>query len=187
LTADAERKKMDISVEQLGELIAQAKAGRVTRENFQQFLANPNGFAVGGFLVSIDYGKSIEEMVSSGRYDWANDAINSRNFQIVGSGTAQVVPELVYLNKVVTSEEVLVHMEANGLRPATLAELLAFGATYPEIQRQYPVVCLGSLWVDRCGYRHVPDLYGGGSERELSLRWYGCGWLESCRFLAVRK
>ncbi|MFA6534093.1 MAG: hypothetical protein WCT37_02865 [Patescibacteria group bacterium] len=43
----------DITVEQLGELIAQAKSKdgkppRVTRENLQTFLRNPDGFVAGG-------------------------------------------------------------------------------------------------------------------------------------------
>jgi hypothetical protein len=36
----------EITIEQLGELIAQAKAGRVNRENLQSYLRNPNRFEI---------------------------------------------------------------------------------------------------------------------------------------------
>ncbi|MBU4314955.1 hypothetical protein KJ673_00955 [Patescibacteria group bacterium] len=187
MTADAKRKSemSQITVEQLGELIAQAKAGRVTRENLQRFLLNLDGGT--GYTVSVDYGKTIEEMVSAGRYDWYDDSITSANFLVVGTGVATIAIELVHLNKVVSSKEALAYMEANGLRPATIEEQLAFGATYPEVQREFPVVGLGSSWVYRNGVRHAPCLYGYGSYRKLDLYWYDDDWSESYRFLAVRK
>ncbi|MFH1611493.1 MAG: hypothetical protein ABIA83_02745 [Patescibacteria group bacterium] len=181
-----EGKKMSrITTDQLAELIAQDKVGRVTRENLQRFLASLDGDT--GYTVLVDYRKTIEQMVSAGRYDWSDGNINSVNFPVNGTGVATITPELVHLNKKASSEEALAHKEANGLRPATIEELLAFGATYPDVQREFPVVALGSSWVDRDGHRRAPYLDGDGSERELSLDWYGSGWFEGCRFLAVRK
>ena len=98
--------------------------------------------------------------------------------------------ELVYLNRNASSEDVLSYFEQNGLRPATMAELLAFGATYPEIQREFPIVCLdkgGSSWVDPHGGCRVPYLDQDGFERGLRLSWCDNGWDGICRFLAVRK
>jgi len=40
------------------------------------------------------------------------------------------------------SEEVLARLDKDGYRPAELPEFLAFGATYPEVQRQFSVVGL---------------------------------------------
>lgn len=175
----------EITVVQLGELIAQAKAGRVTRENLQKFLLNPDGGT--GYTVSVDYGKTVEEMVSAGRYDWKNDNITTKNFPVNGTGVVTVALELVHLNKAASSEAVLAHLEANGMRPATVEELLAFGVTYPEIQREFPVICLGSSWVGPLGFRCVPCLGRDGSGRYLCLDWFGIGWGDCCRFLAVRK
>jgi hypothetical protein len=179
----------EITVEQLGELIAQAKSGRVTRENLQAFLRNPNGSTQANiYPVAIDYGKSIEKMVLAGRYDWKNDDINFKNFPVKGEGTVvNVNLELVHFNKAVSSEDALSFLEANGMRPATVEELLAFGAAYPEIQREFPIICLGSSWVYPGGGRRVPGLDGGGSERGLNLSWFDSGWDVDCRFLTVRK
>ena len=172
-----------ITPEQIAELLAQDKTGRVTRENFQRFLLNPDGGT--DYTVSVDYGKTVEEMVASGRYDWSNGNITSKNFPVNGTGVVTVALELVHLNKAASSGAVLAHLKDNG----TLAELLAFGATYPEIQREFPIVCLdkGSSWVDPGDYRDVPYLDRDGSDRKLSLDWFDCVWDEDCRFLAVRK
>lgn len=178
----------EITIKQLGELIVQAKSGRVNRENLQAYLRNPNGSMQAGiYPVAVDYTKTIDEMVSAGHYDWKNDDINSKNFSVSGEGVVNVNLELIHLNKMISSEDVLAYLEKNGMRPATIAELLAFGATHPEVQREFSIICLGSSWVDSDGDRLVPCLYGGGSGRGLSLRWFVGGWNVHCRFLAVRK
>jgi hypothetical protein len=56
---------------------------------------------------------------------------------------------------------------------------------YPEEQRKFPVVALGSVAEVR-GERNVPDLYRRGAERDLNLSWLDGDWIGSCRFLAVR-
>ena len=72
------------------------------------------------------------------------------------------------------------------LRAATLPELLAFDATYPEKQHEFPIVALGSVWRDRRGNRDVPCLLWRASERSLDLYWHDDGWGGHCRFAAVR-
>jgi hypothetical protein len=187
-----EEEKMNnrITTDQVAELLAQDKAGRITRENFQAFLRNPNGHASGKptqYSVIIDYAKSVEQMKSDGQYDWSNDNINGENFPITGEEVVETKLELVHLNKVASTKEVEAYLEENGFRPATLEELLAFGATFPDVQREYPVVALGSSWVHRYGFRDVPYLHRRGSERNLNLSWGDSLWFGICRFLAVRK
>ena len=179
-----------ITVEQIGELVEQNKGEnpRVTREILQAFLRNSNAFLRASvYSATVDYGKSVEEMVVAGNYDWKNDDINSKNFSVKGEGVVNVNLELVHLDKGVSSEDALTYLEENGMRPPTIEELLVFGSSYPEIQREFPVICLGSSWVDPDGSRRVPDLRRSGSERDLDLGWFGHGWVECCRFLAVRK
>lgn len=181
---------MKITTEQIGELIKQSRGGnpRVNRENLQAYLRNPNAFLQSGlYPVTVDYGKTIEEMVSAGNYDRRNGSINSKNFPIKGKGKTSVNLEPVHLNKVVSSENVLAYLDENGMRPAVVEELLAFGATYPEIQREFPIICLGSSWVDSLGDRSVPCLDRYGSDRRLGLDWFDDGWGGCWRFLAVRK
>jgi len=174
-----------ITTDQVFEMISQARKGRVNRENLQKFLLNPNGGT--GYSVVINFGKTVEQMKDDGHYDWSNSNINSQNFPLSGEGTVNVTLELVHLNRLASSQDVLDHLEANGMRPATVEELLMFGVTYPDIQREFPIVCLGSSWVDPDGDRDVPYLRRDGSRRNLDLDWLDDDWDDVCRFLAVRK
>lgn len=176
-----------ITVEQLSELHEQNKAGRVTRENLQAFLRNPDSVNGLGFTVTVDYSKPLPEMIATGRYDWTNSDITSGHFPAKGSGVAELKLELVHLGKAASTDEVLRYLDEQGYRPATLPELLAFGAKFPEEQRKYPVVALASVWRRSDGSRDVPYLYRDDAGRNLSLHWSGDGWDGGYRFLAVRK
>ncbi len=139
------------------------------------------------FPIKVNYDLSVESLVINGKYDWKNDAITGKNFPTTRKGEADLVLELVHFNKVLTSEEVLKELDKKGLRPAELHELLTFGEKYPDIQRQFPVIALGSLLRGWGGDRGVPYLYRFGGERGLDLYYFDNRWIEFCRFAAVRK
>ena len=139
------------------------------------------------FTVTVDYSKTIEDMVKSGRYDWFNDNITSKNFPTKRAGKTEIIVELVHFNRNIGTDEALKKLDRMGYRPVELHELLAFGEKYPEIQREFPIVALGSVWRDSCGYRALPWLGGRGSRRHLDLSWRAHDWSELCRFAAVRK
>jgi len=139
------------------------------------------------YLLSVDYGRSIEDGVKAGRYDWANSDITSKNCPTERKGAAEVTVELIHFNRYISTNEALRELDRMGYRPAELHELLAFGEKYSEVQRKFPVVALGSVWQSRGGDRHITYLSRGGSERGLSLVWVGSGWDEIYRFATVRK
>lgn len=138
------------------------------------------------YPVTVNYDLSLAGMIKAGWYDWVNSDITEKYFSMNSTGTKEVVTRLVHFNQYLSSDDVLRELDKRGLRPATIAELLAFGAKYPELQRQFPIVALGSIW-QHLGLRFVPYLYGRGSERRLSLDWFEYGWYDGYRFLAVRK
>lgn len=146
----------------------------------------PKGGAVNGYAVTVDYNKTIEQMVAAGKYDWKNNDINSRNYAHNKSGIERPTIEVVHLNKSLSSEDVVDELDRMGLRPATTAELLALGEQHPDLQRQWWIVALGSV-ASFGGLRHVPCLSGRGSGRGLGLRWWDGRWGAYCRFAAVRK
>jgi hypothetical protein len=115
-----------------------------------------------GFPVVVNYNRTIEQLVKAGKYDWSNPDITSKNFPSNKKGNAQVSIQLVHFDRTMTSDEVLKELDKQGLRPATLPELLAFGAKYPDKQREFPIVALGSVWRSRGGDR---DLLG------MLLQW----------------
>lgn len=182
-----------VTPNQMKEFWELVEKGKINRENFQKFLSNPENIIKNNKIVDdiysaiVDYNMSLAEMIKVGKYDYVNGEIASKNFPIMGSGKVDISFELVHLNKSASSEEVLLHMEKNNLRPATLAELLAFGAKYPEIQREFPIVALGSFWINGDGIRLVLYLGKDNSKRFFNLYWFDRDWSGDWRFLAVRK
>jgi hypothetical protein len=160
----------DRLLEKVADLLA-TEAGNATRTTFP---------------VVIDYKKSLDAMIKAGHYDWMNSDITEKHFS-VKPGQAEVSIELVHFDRVITTDDVLAELDRRGLRPATLPELLAFGAKYPEKQREFPIVALASVWRRLFGFRNAPYLWGNADERHLDLDWLAGRWYAHCRFAAVRK
>jgi hypothetical protein len=182
-----------VTPNQMKEFWELVEKGKINRENFQKFLSNPediikkNKIVDDIYSVVVDYDMSFADMIKVGKYDWVNDDITAEHFPITGSGKVDISFELVHRNIAANSKEILFYMEKNNLRPATLFELLAFGAKYPGKQREFPIIALGSSWVVSDGDRGVPDLDGNDSKRYLGLDWFDNDWGGGYRFLAVRK
>jgi len=139
------------------------------------------------FSVFVEYGRSVSDLVAAGNYDWKNGEVNDKNFPRPENGSHTVEVQLIHFNRVIRTEEALKELDRQGLKPADLHTLLSLGAKYPDLQREFPIVALGSVWQDRNGNRDVPYLNGSGLERHLDLNWAGNGWSGLCRFAAVRK
>jgi hypothetical protein len=161
--------------------------GDALLDKFIDLMAGTSGNSANSYPITINYDLRLERMIEDGHYDWKNSDIKAKNFPVDGKGTSAVNIELVHFNRTMHSDEVLAELDKMGLRPATLPELLAFGAKYPEKQREFPIVALGSVWRYLDGHRFVACLCGGGSERYLDLIWLECRWCADCRFAAVRK
>ena len=193
---------MGVGMAILTSLMEKAKKRGLSEESIHR-LATPQGdalldkmvavlaevtAAVGSvFRALVNYDLRVEAAVREGKYDWSNTDINDKNFKTSHTGQKEVEMKLFHFNRYVESEEAIREMKKEGYRPAELHELLAFGAKYPDEQRKYPIVALGSVWRYWDGYRHVPYLWRDGSERNLNLNYFVLRWLGHYRFLAVRK
>ncbi len=178
-----------ITLGQVSELIAQSDVGRITCELFQVFLESPQS-VIGKpntFRVCVNYHKTIEEMLLGGHYDFINSRVSSSNFELSLKGAVEVqILELVQFNKRISSREVLDYLKSKRMRPATIGEILAFGKTYPEVQRDLTIVGLGSLWADSGGDQYAICLLGDEFEREVNLHPVGWDWFSQCGFLGVK-
>lgn len=139
------------------------------------------------FPLSVNYDLPLTEAIDAGNYAGVNSSITSQNFPPTKHGKTDLEIILVRYDRRMTSEEVLSALDKEGLRPVELPEFLAFGAEYPELQRQFSIVGLGSVWKDRKGYRNVPCLYEASEARYLDLHWWDDGWYSFSRFAAIRK
>jgi hypothetical protein len=139
------------------------------------------------FPIAVNYDLALPDAIDAGSYQGVNAALTGQNFPSSKHGQANLEVVLVRYDRRMTSEEVLAELDRAGLRPADLPEFLAFGATYPDIQRRFSVVGLGSVWKDRKGYRNVPCLYTASEGRYVDLHWWDDGWYSYSRFAAIRK
>lgn len=139
------------------------------------------------FKVLVDYTKSLKKMIQAGQYDWVNDDITSDHFPVKGNGQKEKEITLFYFNRDISSDDVIAEMGRAGYRPAKIEELLALGAVEKELQKQFPIIALGSVWRTPPGPCHVPALRWISAGRDLRLSWFGAVWAEDWRFAAVRK
>jgi hypothetical protein len=122
-------------------------------------------------------------MIAAGAYDHVNRQITEASFPVQRGGLAARELILVHLGHVASTDEVLHQLDDLGVRPARIEELLAFGAAYPQAQRQFPIVALGAI---ETSYRRRPFLWGSPRVRHLDLRFDEHSWGGNIRFLTVR-
>lgn len=160
------------------------KIGDIDREVFRKLL-DLDPFKLS---ISIDYNLSLIKMIEAGQYNWCNDNINSKNFPIVGQGVMRYETKLFDFGCVSSEDADRRIQESDIDHPwvsAKIERVLAFGATYPEMQRKFWIVGLGSSCVID-GYRKVPVLYSDDSSRHLILNDWDGDWNGRGRFLAER-
>lgn len=132
--------------------------------------------------VTIDYRQTLDQMIAAGGYDHVNRHITESSFPVAGGDAAERELTLVHIGRVASTDELLHQLETLAVRSGRIEELLAFGAAYPQAQRQYPIVAVGAL--DE--YRRRPFLWGSPRVRHLDLRFDEKIWGGNIRFLTVR-
>lgn len=185
------------TIDQYLELGQMIKRGELTKPFVQAIIEGrvfvrepaPKGSEV-VYALTIDRSQTLGDLISAGKYDWVNDDITQENFPVPSKdGTEEVEVVLVHLDECLTTDQVKAELDRRGLKPASIVELLALGSAHPELQREFPLVALGSSWRHPDGYVYVPELWDDHGKRKLSLDYVHPGdtWDESNRFVAVRK
>lgn len=177
------------------EIVRQFCDGELTKEQGQLIIERKNPFgnqpvkSKGDSLrIVVDYSQSLSAMIAAGKYDWVDDNITDEHSPINSKGEVELNSEPVHYGKRMGSDDVVRDLESRGLRPATLPELLAFGASYPDKQREFPIVALGSVWPNFFSSpRDVACLDSPDFARVLRLDNAEGVWDGDYRFLAFRK
>jgi hypothetical protein len=186
-------KKVSISVSDLKTVVEALETGEITiadilaliNKKDNQIKENTDEIAL-----TVDYSCTVQEMINAGNYGWINNDITAKHFPLSTELNGKKVPvstKLFHFNHTISSKDATSEMDKAGYRPATLAELLALGEAHPELQKEFPIVALGSIWHDADGNRDVPVLSFDGSRRKLFLNWFVNDWYVNFRFLGVRK
>ncbi len=169
-----------------------------TRDELRVFL----GLLPQAPTLTVDYGLPIEEMVDAGHYDvvWDNGRpgnINDyRSFKRTGVGIKKISirVERIDENNIDLGENGAESKFGKKYRLASYEEILAFGATYPKVQRRCRHGLFGrSYKIRRPGKgdfydRFHPNLWGGRERsRGISLTAGGCFANPGTHFLFVER
>lgn len=163
------------------------EAGNTLQDRFTVVVTALVAKLANTFMVTVDYTRSLPDMITAGKYDSVSYDITTDHFPIAGTRKQDLEVVLIHFGKDMQSDDVLSELDKQGLRAATLPELLAFGETHPEVQREFTIITLGSIWQRRSGRRSIPFLGFCHGGRELDLYWFEFWWHRRCRFAAVRK
>lgn len=134
------------------------------------------------YLVAVDCSMSLADMIAAGKYDWVNSDIMAKNFPIEREVGANVPMRLFHFDKKMSTDTVKAEMDKEGWKPAKIWHLLFFGAKYPDLQKEFPIVALDSVWsclVPCLGWNSVDG------QRDLDLHELDHHWSGRCRFLAT--
>lgn len=138
------------------------------------------------YPVTVDYSLSLARMIAAGQYRWVHTDITGDNFSTTGVGQAQVNTVLVNYRHIMFTPAILGDLSRRQLRPATISELLAFGATYPEKQQERLIFALGSIWSRSDNNRQIAYLRSSRHGRGVDLYWIDHHFPVDCScFLAI--
>lgn len=138
----------------------------------------------GPYLVLVDNSLTLADMVAAGGYDEA-EIDRDMDERYPGIADSAVEVTLARFSGWIKTDDVLCLLERNGYRPATLPELLAFGASHPSTQRHFPIIAFVSVTGNGQPYLAV-CLDHGGQKRYLYSFFYSHPWCTDFRFAVVR-
>jgi len=146
------------------------------------------------YIVPVNYDLAHQVQIAEARFGWVTDYDNnliqkvpSQHLYPVPTGVLVQRITLVHLNHSAKRPEIIAEMDKLNVRPVLSPEFLGLTKAHPDLQRQFPLVGFGSVWVGSDGDRSVLCADEDSSERSLSLSWDDDGWNGDCRFPAVCK
>ena len=156
----------------------------------------------GVFRVKID-DQTIEEMIKVGHYDHIESEVISiitskQYFPVTKREIGEKEIYLVHfdlseppLGHRISTEKVLRELDKKGFRPAELPELLALGVQYPDLQRKFDIIALGTICSIPTGlgfnFRYGFSLWSNYDEQRFSVTNLSNDWISSDYFAAASK
>jgi len=141
------------------------------------------------YVVVVDYSQSFKQMKAIGKFEITGDdfeGVVSEGYAINGQGVKSVPISLIRFSPFVSSECVVEEMKLHSYRPATIDELFALAAQYPDIQLVGgDIVELGTI--DNRDEDDPAVAFIGEEDGKRNL-WHDCWdqeWDDSVRFAAV--
>lgn len=138
------------------------------------------------FSIALGGGRSTEDLVAAGRYGYAHSCVTSDNFPVRPLRARGRGLVLLSLGREVTTEAAVAEASLRGLDRPVYEDALHFGATFPDLALDRPVVFLHDPWFGFFGRRDVISLWQNAGRRELGLEDFEGPWAAHWRFAFVR-
>jgi len=161
-----------------------------------------NSHDLGGYLVTVDYNRSLEDRIVAGKYNLVSDFFtkNAIHFPTARrEGKKEIlVTTLLFPSRrfnPFNSKKAIEELDKFGYQPAGLDELLALGEAYPlfgpayretATQPYYDIVALGSIFKGPEG-KLVPYVKGSRWRRVLNVSSFERYWSSHFGFLVYQK
>jgi hypothetical protein len=158
--------------------LVNSREGKVILNTMAYLLQKAGAVKRNCYPVKVSY-KSLEDAIAAGKYDSYNSDITAENFHLKGEIIVATELVLYHPKRSIKRDSVVQKFNQKGLEAGTLRELCAFGAKYPDIQCEFPIVALGSP-----PDQDVPYLDRYHAKRTLELGDKGDEWDPLFRFLA---
>jgi hypothetical protein len=138
--------------------------------------------------IVVDTSRSLGSMIGSGKYDWVHPDITAEHFPPGNANWRRLNIKLISFKRDMQPHEVLYELRRLNLRAVTLPELLALGEARPDLQKNHPIIGLGSIWEDDFGDRWSPQLDYDFDRRNLDLQLINFAIFDNnYRFAAVER
>lgn len=137
-------------------------------------------------FLTVEADLAFEDRITRGQYGWRNNDLTEKRFPVTAEQVGDWEWKLFHFDRDISSEEAIRLIKEDGFEPGQIGHILAFGEKYPEEQRKYPIIGLGSVARVSLG-RNVPALWDDFDRRGLYLYWFVDDWGRYCRFLGVRR
>jgi hypothetical protein len=123
------------------------------------------------YELPMDYSKRIEDYVLLGHYGDVDPHVTTAQFPLEERcGRRFVTLHLLIPKHDMLPLEIDEILATEKIRKGTARELLALGATYPELQKKMNVVALGAT-LDSNGYRYALELAFINGMRKVCFTW----------------
>lgn len=174
-------------------LLAQP-AGDAIIDNVAKQLVMVGAMQRHAYVTLVNYDLAHDAQIEEAEFDWVTDydwklirKNPTEHLYPLPTGRIEQRIMLVHLNRYAKRGEIIAEMNKLNVRPVLSPEFLALTKAHPDLQRQFPLVGLGSVWVTSFRRRSVLCAYGYSGGRHLDLYWDVREWDGSRRFPAVCK